>query len=345
MQQPFDEHGAGPDDQAARRTGFNFRTVMLAFAFCTFVLGGFSFGWLFFSNWRLLQSFQAAQIRLPGGPTIAVPGPAGGPQPVPRVPGGGVVVPPVPGAPTPIAVQAQPTPDLQDQLNDLPQWKNTKRLNILLLGIDHRDDEPIEGSRSDTIMVVSIDPPSKSVVMVSLPRDLYVSIPGYYQQRINVAHMVGGPALVAQTIQANFGIAIDNYARVDFSGFEQVVDAVGGVVIDVERPVKDDEYPTEDYGTMRLFIPPGPLLLDGRTALMYARSRHSENDFGRSRRQQRVLMALRERAMQMNIVTKIPTLLGHRAEGDQHRSAGRGDGAARAAGPGDRAGPRQDGGG
>ena len=159
-------------------------------------------------------------------------------------------------------------------------------------------------------MVVSIDPPSKSVVMISLPRDLYVSIPGYYQQRINVAHMVGGPALVAQTIQANFGIAIDNYARVDFSGFEQVVDAVGGVVIDIERPVKDDEYPTEDYGTMRLFIPPGPMLLDGRTALMYARSRHGENDFGRSKRQQRVLMALRERATQMNIVTKIPTLLG-----------------------------------
>ena len=73
-------------------------------------------------------------------------------------------------------------------------------------------------------------------------------IPGYYPQRINVAHAVGGPALVARTIEANFGIKIDNYARVDFDGFEQVVDAVGGVMIDVERPVKDDEYPTEDYG-------------------------------------------------------------------------------------------------
>jgi LCP family protein required for cell wall assembly len=146
--------------------------------------------------------------------------------------------------------------------------------------------------------------------MISLPRDLYVSIPAYYQQRINVAHAVGGPALVAQTIQANFGIKIDNYARVDFSGFEQVVDAVGGVVIDVERPVKDDEYPTEDYGTMRLFIPPGPTLMDGKTALMYARSRHSESDFGRSKRQQRVLVALRERALQMGVVAKIPTLLG-----------------------------------
>ena len=63
-----------------------------------------------------------------------------------------------------------------------------------------------------------------------------------------MAHAVGGPALIASTIQANFGIKIDNYARVDFDGFEQVVDAVGGVIIDVERPVKDDEYPTDDYG-------------------------------------------------------------------------------------------------
>ena len=309
MQQQFDEYGAGPPQLPEQRGGFNARTALLAFAFCTFVLGGFSFGWLFMTNWKLLASFQAAQIRLPGGPAVAVaPPPRPGQAPVPRQPGSGVLVPPVPGA-APVIAQPEPTPDLQDQLNDLPEWKKTKRLNILLLGIDHRGDEPIEGSRSDTIMVVSIDPPSKSVVMVSLPRDLYVSIPGYYQQRINVAHMVGGPALVAQTIQANFGIAIDNYARVDFSGFEQVVDAVGGIVIDVERPVKDDEYPTDDYGTMRVFIPPGPMLLDGKSALMYARSRHSESDFGRSRRQQRVLMALRERAMQMNIVTKVPTLL------------------------------------
>jgi polyisoprenyl-teichoic acid--peptidoglycan teichoic acid transferase len=158
--------------------------------------------------------------------------------------------------------------------------------------------------------VVSIDPPSKSVVLISLPRDLYVSIPGFYQQRINVAHALGGPQLVAQTVQANFGIKIDNFARVDFSGFEQVVDAVGGIIIDVERPVKDDEYPTDDYGVMRLFIPPGPVLLDGKTALMFARSRHSETDFGRAKRQQRVLVALRERALQMGIVSKVPTLLG-----------------------------------
>ncbi|MGE3271747.1 MAG: LCP family protein [Chloroflexota bacterium] len=308
--QRFDESTAA--QQQAPPGGFNARFALLTFAFCTFVLGGFSFGWLFLVNFKMLGIIQeqAAHLRSPiiGGPSISLPTLPSGRQSE-RKPGGSggnnVVVPPVPGkTPEPeIVVETQP------DLSDLPEWRQKNRLNILLLGIDHRGDEPIEGSRSDTIMVVSIDPPSQSVVMISLPRDLYVSIPGYYQQRINVAHAVGGPQLVAQTIQANFGIKIDNYARVDFSGFEQVVDAVGGIMIDAERPVKDDEYPTEDYGVMRLYIPPGPVLLDGRSALMYARSRHSESDFGRSKRQQQVLVGLRERASGMNIVPKVPALL------------------------------------
>jgi LCP family protein required for cell wall assembly len=195
-----------------------------------------------------------------------------------------------------------------EQQPDLPEWTSRQRHNILLLGIDHREDEPIDGSRSDTVMVASYDPQSSSVVLVSFPRDLWVSIPGYYPQRLNVAHSAGGPEVVKRTIQANFGITIHNYARVNFRGFEKVVDELGGVIIDVERPIKDDEYPTEDYGVMRLFIPPGPQLMDGKMALMYARSRHSENDFGRSRRQQRVILAIRDRALALNMVPKLPTL-------------------------------------
>jgi LCP family protein required for cell wall assembly len=306
MQQRFDDYGSPSGSPPGRTSGFNPRTALLAFAFATFVLGGFAFGWLFMTNWRLLSTFRVA-IQ----PAIAGPGIVGVVQP-----------PPIPGInrPQPTVVVsprdpgATPVPEIaskpENDFTDLPEWTRSSRLNILLLGIDHRDDEPIEGSRSDTIMVASIDPPSKSAVLVSLPRDMWVSIPGYYQQRINVAHAVGGPTLVAQTIQANFGIKIDNFARVDFSGFEQLVDAVGGIIVDAERPVKDDEYPTDDYGVMRLFIPPGPILLDGKSALMYARSRHSESDFGRSRRQQQVLVALRERALQMGIVSKVPTLLG-----------------------------------
>src|SRR3954453_5046628 len=123
MQQRFDEYGSGQPDPPERRGGFNARTAVLAFAFCTFVLGGFSFGWLFMTNWKLLASFQAAQIRLPGGPTIAV-APLPGTQPISRRPGGEVVVPPVPGA-APIVPEAEPTPDLQEQIKDLPQWNKT----------------------------------------------------------------------------------------------------------------------------------------------------------------------------------------------------------------------------
>jgi LCP family protein required for cell wall assembly len=310
--QQFDNFGSDGSSESRRKgggSGFNPRTAALAFAFTTFVLGGFAFGWLFMTNWRLLSTIQLAKlptITVPGGIAVLPPPIIGGPRPQPRP----TVIVPKDGNPAPEPDVAAKPEDNLENLKDLPAWTRTQRLNILLLGIDHRDDEPIEGSRSDTIMVASIDPPSKSAVLVSLPRDMWVSIPGYYQQRINVAHAVGGPQLVAQTIQANFGIKIDNFARVDFSGFEQVVDAVGGIIVDAERPVKDDEYPTDDYGTMRLFIPPGPALLDGKTALMYARSRHSESDFGRSRRQQQVLVAMRERALQMGIVAKVPQLLG-----------------------------------
>jgi LCP family protein required for cell wall assembly len=194
--------------------------------------------------------------------------------------------------------------------NVLPDWQGTERINILLLGIDKRDDEKIDGTRSDTMILASIDPVTKSAAMVSLPRDMWVSIPGYGQERINVAHAVGGPALARQTITADFGIPIHYYARVDFRGFEQLVDAAGGVIVDVDWPVKDDEYPTDDYGYQRIYFGPGPQLMDGRTALQYARSRHGMTDFARAGRQQKVIVSLRSRALQLNMLAKAQDLIG-----------------------------------
>src|SRR6202011_1980747 len=201
--------------------------------------------------------------------------------------------------------------------NVLPDWQGNERINILLLGIDKRDDEPIAGTRSDTMMLASIDPVSKSAALISLPRDMWVNIPGCTysqgcsggQQRINVAHAVGGPQLAEQTVTADFGIPIQYYARVDFRGFQQLVDTVGGVVIDVDQPVKDDEYPTDDYGYQRIYFGPGPQLMDGRTALEYARSRHGTSDFARAGRQQKVIVNLRSRALQLNMLSKAPELV------------------------------------
>jgi LCP family protein required for cell wall assembly len=206
----------------------------------------------------------------------------------------------------------------------LPDWEGTEPFNVLLLGIDQRDDERALGipARSDTMILVRIDPRAKSAGIISFPRDLWVEIPGYGQGRLNTAYTYGelykveggGPGLAKRTIEHNFGLRVDYYARVDFHGFEQIVDTLGGIVIDVERPIKDDEYPTEDYGVERVYIPAGLQFMDGRLALRYARSRHSDNDFGRMRRQQRVLFAVRQRALQLNMLPRAPALVGQARE-------------------------------
>lgn len=192
------------------------------------------------------------------------------------------------------------------------------RLNFLLLGIDQRDDEKGVPTRSDTIMVVSVDQSKKRATMISFARDLWLPIPGFADNRINVANFLGdatkypggGPALAAKTIEHNFGIKIDYWARINFRGFEKIVDTLGGVDIDVEKAIRDDQYPTDDYDVMSIYIPAGRQHMDGEVALQYARSRHSENDFGRARRQQRLLVAIRDRAMQLDVIPKLPSLMG-----------------------------------
>lgn len=193
-----------------------------------------------------------------------------------------------------------------------------RRLNFLLLGVDQRDDEKGVPTRSDSMIVVSVDQVNKTAAMISLPRDMWVEIPGYADNRINVANFLGdaykypggGPALAEKTVERNFGLTIDYWARIDFRGFEKIVDTLGGIDIDVENAIVDDEYPTEDYETMRISIPAGRQHMSGKVALQYARSRHSENDFGRAKRQQKVLLAIRERALALDVIPKLPTLMG-----------------------------------
>jgi LCP family protein required for cell wall assembly len=280
-----------------------------------FTAGGLIFGLVFLRNVRLLASrgvtvSAAIEREIPPAVEIA--------QLPSRVASQVKIAPPrlpdvrPPDIPNPLPALPVAIPAAIP--NPLPSWSGTDRVNILLLGIDRRPEEDPAHTRTDTIIVVSVDPVERSAVMISFPRDLWVSIPGYGEQRINVAHEVGGPELTARTLQANFGVRVDYWARIDFVGFTKIVDTLGGVLVDVERPIKDDEYPTEDYGYQRIYIGAGPQLMDGRTALQYARSRHSENDFGRAHRQQRVLIAMRDRALALNMLPRIPTLLGEAQE-------------------------------
>src|SRR5687768_10080695 len=189
-------------------------------------------------------------------------------------------------------------------------------INILLLGLDERpgDIAPL----ADTQIVVRVDPINKRAIMFSVPRDTWVKIPGYGEGRINTSYQIGemdkddimggGPSLAMSTIEQNFNIRIHYYARVNFTGFERVIDALGGITVDVERPLVDSEYPLPNYGTSRIYIPAGIQHMDGRTALQYARSRHSDSDLARNSRQQQVLLALRQQGLNLGIIDKLPEL-------------------------------------
>ncbi len=201
-----------------------------------------------------------------------------------------------------------------------PDWNNNQRVNVLVMGIDRRGDEGADNSRTDVMMVMTIDPASKSAGMLSIPRDLYVPIPVrdnlVIQERINTANVYGeyykypggGVALAKSTVQYNFGIPIHYYLLVDFDGFLRLIDTIGGVTVDVEKQIVDYEYPTPNYGTMTIRIPEGIQHFDGEHALWYVRSRHQDSDFSRMKRQQKVLLAIRDQLLQLNMILRLPQL-------------------------------------
>lgn len=207
-------------------------------------------------------------------------------------------------------------------LGGLSWWRQgttQPRTNVLILGLDRR---PEEGYvvRSDVILLLTIYPLGPRVGALSIPRDLYVGIPGQGAGRINTAHFWGevygaqtktdggGPALAMQTVTQNFGVPVHHYVRVDFEGFRAIVDAVGGIDIVVEEPIVDNAYPTDDYGVTRIEIPAGLQHMDGETALYYARSRAHSSDFDRLGHQQQIFIALARRIFDTEVWPDLPTI-------------------------------------
>jgi len=190
--------------------------------------------------------------------------------------------------------------------------------SVLLLGVDRRPN-PGEGVRSDTLILVRVNPQARTASMLSIPRDTMAQIPNVGLAKINYAYSYGfanaealyGPgtdpdaaagALAAETVERFLNVRVDYIAQVDFHGFERLVDSVGGIVVDVPAPLLDAEYPTDNYGVERIYIAPGVQVMDGRTALAYARSRHTSSDFDRSRRQQQVLRALLDQVRERGLL-------------------------------------------
>jgi LCP family protein required for cell wall assembly len=152
--------------------------------------------------------------------------------------------------------------------------------------------------------------------MVSIPRDGFVVIPGHGNERVNAAYTFGeldqrgaGPALAKQTVSQLFSLPVDRYVLVDIHSTEQLIDKIGGVWIDSPMHLVDDDYPTDDYGTMTVDIPAGRQLMDGQTAVEYARTRHPDSDYGRQTRQQQVLLSIRDRVLQPDVLPKLPSLV------------------------------------
>src|SRR6478735_5940230 len=225
-------------------------------------------------------------------------------------------------APAIAVVNSEQTPITAEEAKNIPtptpapEWTGTEPLNLLLIGIDRREDE---ATRSDTMIMIHIDPVTQKASMLAIPRDTKVIIPGYGVNKINAAYAFGdaykqdsggGPGLVMETIEANFGIHIDHYAEVDFAGFEKVIDTVGGVTIDNPYPIKDDEYPAAGNDYMRIYFPAGWQHLNGERALQYARTRHDDGDAMRSVRQEQVLMALLNQAQKSNLISNAAQLIG-----------------------------------
>lgn len=193
-------------------------------------------------------------------------------------------------------------------------WSGRERVNILLLGIDEREQQSGPW-RTDTMLVLSVEPVSRTVTLLSIPRDVWVTIPGLNREaKINTAHFYGdaegypggGPALAMATVEAVLDLPIQYYVRLNFGGFERVIDLIGGIDVDVPETIDDPLYPDSGYGYEPLYIPAGRQHMDGRLALKYARTRHSAlGDFERMGRQQQVIMAVRDKVLQANLLPQL----------------------------------------
>jgi polyisoprenyl-teichoic acid--peptidoglycan teichoic acid transferase len=217
--------------------------------------------------------------------------------------------------PAPAAVQPGITPTKAPAASLPRPWNGKERVNVLVMGIDQREVDKEPAYRTDTMIVLTLDPVTLHAGMLSIPRDLWVPIPGYDNGRINTANFIGdaydypggGPALARKTVESLLGVPINYYARVNFTAFEAFIDRVGGISVDVPEDIYDPEYPTNDYRTEVFSIDKGVHNLDGATALKFARTRHSllNGDFDRARNQQLVLLALKEKVSNPQVLLSL----------------------------------------
>jgi LCP family protein required for cell wall assembly len=203
--------------------------------------------------------------------------------------------------PTQIPAADLPTPE---------PWDGVSRVNILVMGLDYRDWEAGETPRTDTMILLTFDPLNKTAGMISIPRDLWVNIPGFDYGKINTAYYLGevynlpggGAGLAAKTVEDLLGVPVQYYAQVDFQAFVDFIDHIDGVKLTFEEEIKIDP---RGQGNTEV-LEPGVYVLPGELALAYARTRAGEGgDFDRASRQQILIMAIRDRILDFNMMPRL----------------------------------------
>jgi len=224
-----------------------------------------------------------------------------------------------PARPTPTLYYTPPTPGACDSPTPLPKSRSRfEATTVLLLGTDRRSQDS-GTDNTDTLMLFHLDPNAQHIAILSIPRDLYVEIPGYEQGRINSACAwgeqdgTGGLALARQTVSATLGIPVQHTVLIDFHAFVALIDAIGGVDVDVPYAISDPTYPDSGIGYDPFYLPAGQQHLDGATALKYARTRATPGgDFDRTVRQRQLVLAVRDRVTRLdllpNLITQSPQL-------------------------------------
>jgi LCP family protein required for cell wall assembly len=204
-------------------------------------------------------------------------------------------------------------------------WAGSERINVLVLGVDHRDwSSEVDIPRSDAMLLLTIDPARKTAGILSIPRDLYVQVPGMGEYKINTAYRWGelydlpggGPGTAMRTVNKLMGVPLDYYILFDFNAFVKFIDHLGGLDMHIREEIVVD--PIGPGNTVKL--EPGVQALSGAVVLAYARNRHTAfDDFDRSNRQQEVILAVREQILTFNmlpeLILKAPQLAGDLSSG------------------------------
>lgn len=179
------------------------------------------------------------------------------------------------------------------------------KTTVMIMGVDERKDDV---GRSDTLMLATVDPKKKSASLLSIPRDTRVHVPGYGYDKINVAYSLGGHNLTQDTVEEFLDTPVDHYVLIKVPAFKRIIDAIGGVDIDVEKRMEYvDEW--DDDGGLVIDLYPGPQHMDGATAITYVRYRDEEGDIGRIERQQKFMKAVMDQVMSPSIIPRLPNII------------------------------------